>query len=77
VRRGRAGRLLAATGTLVALSLSGSPAFAAGQGEGGGATIEEFVCFRETGNRIALGTGKVVTTPSGEVHVVCTGEPLS
>ena len=75
MRRGRAGRLLAATGTLVALSLSGTPAFAAGQG--GGATIEEFVCFRETGNRIALGTGKIITTPSGNVNIVCTAEPLS
>ncbi len=65
------------------MSLSASPAFAAGQGGGGqgvearGATIEEFVCFRQTGDRIRLGTGKVITTPSGNVQVVCTGKPLS
>ncbi len=63
------------------MSLSGPPAFA-GQGEGRpggevtGATIEEFVCFRDTGNGIRLGTGKVITTPSGNVQVVCTGRPL-
>ncbi|HYX44270.1 MAG TPA: hypothetical protein VE760_04445 [Acidimicrobiales bacterium] len=53
-----------------------SPAFALGQETGRGATIEEFVCFRSTSDEIRLGTGKVITTPSGSVHVVCTGEPL-
>jgi hypothetical protein len=51
------------------MSLSAPPAFATGQG--GGATVEEFVCFLSTGDQIRLGTGKVVTTPSGNVHVVC------
>ena len=51
------------------------PAFAAGQG-GGGATVEEFVCFRSVGDEIRLGTGKVVTTPSGNANVVCTGQPF-
>ena len=65
------------------MSLSGSPAFAAGHGEGGqevegrGATVEEFVCFRDTGSGTRLGTGKVITTPNGNVQVVCTGAPLS
>ena len=83
MRRRRVGLILAATGAVATMSLSAPPAFAAGQGEGGkevearGATIEEFVCFRETGNGIGLGTGKVITTPSGNVRVVCTGKPLS
>ena len=83
MRRRRVGLFLAATGALATMSLSAPPAFAAGEGEGGqevegrGATIEEFVCFRETGNRIGLGTGKVITTPSGNVRIVCTGKPLS
>ena len=47
---------------------------AAASGPGGGATVEEFVCFRSTGDKIRLGTGKVVTTPSGNVNVVCTGQ---
>ena len=68
--------LLAATGAAATMSLSAAPAFADGQGGGGGATVEEFVCFRSTGNKIQLGTGKVITTPSGNVNVVCTGEPL-
>jgi hypothetical protein len=58
------------------MSLSAAPAFAADQGRGGGATFEEFVCFRSTPKKIKLGTGKVVTTPSGNVNVVCTGKPL-
>jgi hypothetical protein len=76
MRRRRLGALLAATSVPATLSLSAPPAFAAGDGEGGGATIDEFVCFRSAGDRVMLGTGKVVTTPSGETHVVCTGEPL-
>lgn len=84
MRRRRVGLFLAASGAVATMSLSASPAFAAGQGEGGGqgveargATIEEFVCFRQTGDRIRLGTGKVITTPSGNVQGVCTGKPLS
>ena len=68
------GPLLAATGA-AAISLSAPPAFATGHDDGA-ATIEEFVCFRSTGHRISLGTGKVITTPSGEVRVVCTGAPF-
>jgi len=72
----RLGLLPAASSTAVTLSLSAPPAFAAGEDEGGGATMDEFVCYRSAGDRVMLGTGKVVTTPSGETHVVCTGEPL-
>jgi hypothetical protein len=64
--------LAALTATLV--SLSAAPALAAGQGEG--ATLEEFVCFRSTPEKIQLGTGKVVTTPSGNENIVCTGKPF-
>ncbi len=77
MRRRRIGLLLTATASAAALSLAAPPALAAGQGAGGGATIEEFVCFRSPGNEIRLGTGKVITTPSGNVQVVCTGQPLS
>ncbi len=66
--------VVAATGAATVLSAPG--AFAAGQDEGRGATIEEFVCFRSTGDKIRLGTGKVITTPSGQTRVVCTGKPL-
>ena len=72
--RRRLGLILAVTGA-AAITLSTPPAFATGHGDEG-ATIEEFVCFRSTGDRISLGTGKVITTPSGEVRVVCTGAPL-
>ena len=65
--------LLAAVCAAATLALSAAPAFAAGQ-QGGGATSEEFVCFRSAGEKIRLGTGKVVTTPSGKVNVVCTGK---
>jgi hypothetical protein len=76
MRRRRLGLFLAATGAAATISLSAPPAFAAGQDEGRGATIEEFVCFRSTGDKIRLGTGKVITTPSGNVRVVCTGRRL-
>ncbi len=76
MRRRRMGLLLAATAA-TAMSLSAAPASAAPQVEGRGATIEEFVCFRETGNGVRLGTGKVITTPSGNVQFVCTGKPFS
>ncbi|HEV2069168.1 MAG TPA: hypothetical protein VGR26_05195 [Acidimicrobiales bacterium] len=69
------GLLLAAT-SAAAISLSAPAAFATGHDDARGATIEEFVCFRSTGDRISLGTGKVITTPSGEVRMVCTGAPL-
>ena len=65
---------MALMATTVAASVV--PAFAAGQGGSGGATVEEFVCFRSAGDKVKLGTGKVVTTPSGNVNVVCTGQPL-
>ena len=67
-------KVMAAMATMVAASVV--PAFAAGQGRSGGATVEEFVCFRSTGNKVELGMGKVITTPSGNVNVVCTGQPL-
>ncbi len=54
------------------LSVAAFPALA----QGNGATQEEFVCFRSTGEKVRLGTGKVITTPSGNVNVVCTGEPI-
>jgi hypothetical protein len=61
----------------IMLVMTAAPAFATNHG-GGGATIEEFVCFRSTpSGKIMLGTGKVVTTPSGNVQVICTGEPLT
>ena len=63
--------LLAAICAAATMSLSAAPSFA-----GGGATVEEFVCFRSTGDKIMLGTGKAVTTPSGNVNFVCTGQPL-
>ena len=74
--RKRLGLLLAASGAAATLSLTAQPVFAGGHGGGGGVTVEEFVCFRSAGDRIALGAGKVITTPSGHVQVVCTGRPL-
>ena len=68
------------TGLLVAMLAmilaAAAPAFAAGQGAGGGVTVEEFVCFRSAGDEIRLDTGKAITTLSGNVNVVCTDEPL-
>ena len=58
---------------LATMLAAAAPAFAAGQGTGG-ATVEEFVCFRSPGDKIKLGTGKVLTTPSGNVNVICTGK---
>jgi hypothetical protein len=76
MRRRRLGVLLVATGAAVTTSVSATPVFAAGQGEGRGATVEEFVCFHFANDRISVGTGRVITTPSDETHVVCTGQPL-
>ncbi len=64
--------LLAAVCAAAVMSLPATPAFAAGQDKG--ATFEQFVCFRSAGEKIRLGTGKVVTTPSGKVNAVCTGK---
>ena len=55
------------------LSVAAFPALA----QGNGATHEEFVCFKPTGEETRIGTGKVITTPSGNVNVVCTGKPIS
>ncbi len=74
MRRRRLG-LLAAT-SVATMALSAPSAFGTGNDEGRGATIEEFACFRSTGDQVRLGTGKVITTPSGNVHVVCTGKPF-
>ena len=73
--RRRLGLFLAGTGAAT-MSLLASPVFAAGHGEGRGATIEEFVCYQSPDDKIRLGTGKVITTPGGETHIVCTGQPL-
>ena len=63
-----------ASGVLATVALTSSPA--AAQDDGRGATIEEFVCFRSSGDDVRLGTGRVITTPSGNVQIVCTGQPL-
>ena len=65
--------VLTALGMLLATA---APAFAANGGGGGGATTEEFVCFFSAGDNIRLGEGKAVTTPSGNVNVVCTAAPI-
>ncbi len=77
MRKRRLGLLLAGAGAAAVMLVSAPPAFAVGQGRGGGATVEEFVCFFESGEKVRLGTGKIVATPSGNVHSVCTGRPLS
>ena len=56
------------------LAVAAFPALAGSSG--GGATHEEFVCFKPTGEKVRIGTGKVITTPSGNVNVVCTGAPI-
>ena len=73
----RLGTFLGVAGVAAAISLSASPAFAAGSDQGEGATVDEFVCFRSAGENIMLGTGRTITTPSGQTHLVCTGQPLS
>lgn len=77
MRRRRLGLLLSGVGATATMLVSAPPALALAEGDGRGATIEEFVCFRSAGERIGLGTGKVITTPSGHVQIVCTGQPLS
>ena len=74
MRRGRLGLLLAGVGATAAMLVPSPPALAQGRGEG--ATFEEFVCYPSTGENIRIGRGKVITTPSGEVRVICTGRPL-
>lgn len=77
MRKRRLGLLLAGASASAIMLVSAPPALAVGQGGGGGATVEEFVCFRTTGQGIRIGTGKIITTPSGDVRTVCTGRPLS
>ena len=76
--RRRLGQILGATSVAAVMLLSAPPAVATDQNEGSGATVEEFVCFKSTGgDRVRLGTGKIITTPSGNSQFVCTGKPLS
>ena len=74
MRRQRLGLLLAGVGATATMLVSAPPALA--QSRGQGATFEEFVCFRSAGENIKIGTGKVITRPNGEVHLICTGQPL-
>ena len=69
-------KLMLLVAMLAMVLATAAPAFATGQGGGGGATVEEFVCFRSTGDEVRLGTGKAITTPSGNTNLVCTGKPL-
>lgn len=70
--------LLAAFSAAAVMSLSAVPVFAAEQGRGGGATVEEFVCFfPNPDDRTQLGTGRAITTPSGNIQVICTGKPFA
>ena len=66
--------LMAAAFVAATMLLWAAPVVAADPG--GGETIEEFVCIRSTGDMIRLGTGKFVTTPSGNTNTVCTGKPV-
>lgn len=77
--RRRLGQTLGATSAAaVMMLLSAPPAVASDHNEGRGATVEEFVCFKSTGgDRVRVGTGKIITTPSGNLQFVCTGKPLS
>ncbi len=70
-------RMVAMVAMVAMVLATAAPAFATDRGRGGGATIEEFVCFFSAGDNIRLGEGKVVTTPSGKTHIVCTGKPIS
>lgn len=74
--RRRLGRILGVTGAAAMMLLSAPPAVAGDHSQDRGATVEEFVCYKSTGDRTRIGTGKVITTPNGNSHLVCTGEPL-
>lgn len=72
------GQILGATSVAGVMLLSAPSAVASDHNEGRGATVEEFVCFKSTGDdRVRVGTGKIITTPSGNSQFVCTGKPLS
>lgn len=76
--RRRLGRILGVTGAAAVMLLSAPPAVASDHNEGRGATVEEFVCYKSIGgDRVRVGTGKIITTPSGNSQLVCTGKPLS
>ena len=78
VGRRRLGQILGATSAAAVMMLSAPPAAAGDHKEGRGATVEEFVCYKSTGgDRVRVGTGKIITTPSGNSQLVCTGKPLS
>ena len=74
--RRRLRRIFGVTGAAAMMLLAAPPAVAGGHHQDRGATIEEFVCYKSTGDKTRIGTGKVITTPSGNSHLVCTGEPL-
>ena len=76
MRRRRLGRILGLTGAAAMMLLAAPPAVAGDHNQDRGATIEEFVCYKSTGDKTRIGTGKVITTPGGNSHTVCTGEPL-
>lgn len=75
MRRRRIGLLAATSAATMALSVPSAFGASNDEGRRGGATMEEFVCFRTTGDQTRIGTGRVIRTPSGNVHVVCTGKP--
>jgi hypothetical protein len=58
------------------MALVAPPAFAAEQDRGRLVTVEEFVCFFSAGDMTRLARGIVITTPSGEPIVICTGQRL-
>ena len=74
--RRRLGRVLGVTGAAAMMLLAAPPAVAGDHSQDRGATIEEFVCYKSTGDKTRIGTGKVITTPSGHSRLVCTGKPL-
>ncbi|HVL52277.1 MAG TPA: hypothetical protein VM754_12330 [Actinomycetota bacterium] len=66
------------TGAAAMVLLTAPPAVASDHNQDRGATIEEFVCYKSTGgDRVRVGTGKIITTPSENSQLVCTGKPLS
>ena len=72
----RLGQILGVSGVAAMMLLAAPPAVAEDRNQDRGATIEEFVCFKSTGDKTRIGTGKVITTPSGNSQLVCTGKPL-